>query len=188
MKIFIYSLFLFFPFFSFASITTTPSSPFYFDEFVTFTCSNPSYNASIYFENQWDGSPIGLACGDEYYFQSEYFVPDTMTVIECDPSLSLGLCDFSDPDRATAIQNAIDDLGYVSQQDFVLSSVPQNESISFSNGDIASSTCETDLGVTSCEYHYYPNSTPVTPFNMFLYFCTFLLSFYSTVYLIKKLT
>lgn len=59
---------------------------------------------------------------------------------------------------------------------------------SFTQGNVASTSCETIGTTTTCEHHYYPNVTQITPLNLFLLFATFLLSFSGTYWIIRQLT
>lgn len=59
---------------------------------------------------------------------------------------------------------------------------------SFTNGNVASSSCSGTSTSSICIHYYYPNFTPLTPVNLLVLFITFLISFIGTGYIIRKLT
>jgi len=59
---------------------------------------------------------------------------------------------------------------------------------SFTLGNIASTSCVGSSTSSQCTHYYYPNFTPVTPVNLFVFFITFFISFTGTAFIIRKLT
>lgn len=59
---------------------------------------------------------------------------------------------------------------------------------SFSNGDVASSSCVGTATSSICTHYYYPKTYPLSPLNLFIFTLIFTLSTYSTFWIIRQLT
>lgn len=63
-----------------------------------------------------------------------------------------------------------------------------NLNFSFTNGDIASTTCTHSSTSSQCTHNYYPHQTKITPQLLTILYFTFLLTLFGTGFVIRQLT
>jgi hypothetical protein len=104
-----------------ASITFNPIPPQNVNINIQTNCSGGDIMSIYQIESIYDGSPVGISCGDNINWSNYGIsIPQTLIFIECDTLTSSGACDFSGLDLNTALTNARNDTGFISETTFRL--------------------------------------------------------------------